>query len=153
MTGAIQSRDTSAAAVAGEGVGDRDAIVGVGVSVSSDQPAGVGVGDGGSETEETIEDAAVTMVSMARPSGRVFVKEPEPLRKVAEPQPKYAASEPAMPVIDLSDVVAGTRLKHKVFGEGAVVEIGGGRIIVAFGAAEKKFIVPDAFVKGFLRKG
>jgi len=52
---------------------------------------------------------------------------------------------------DLSCVKAGIKLIHKAFGEGQVVKMVDGKIIVRFGKAEKMFLFPSAFEHGFLR--
>jgi hypothetical protein len=47
-------------------------------------------------------------------------------------------------------VSEGQVVVHKVFGEGEVISIAKGRIIIAFGKSEKMFMYPDAFKLGFL---
>lgn len=51
--------------------------------------------------------------------------------------------------VDYSSVKVGSKLIHKVFGEGVVVEIKGDLMTVSFGKAEKKFRYPGAIVNGF----
>ncbi|GHU37692.1 type III restriction endonuclease [Clostridia bacterium] len=62
---------------------------------------------------------------------------------VSAPQPK--------PTLDLSGVKAGVTVKHKIFGEGSVLELSAGLIIVDFGIGQKKFQFPKAFEDGFLK--
>ena len=71
--------------------------------------------------------------------------------RVAEPKtvPPLPAHE-SKPELDLSRVTVGVFVSHKAFGNGVVIEISNGMILVEFGEAEKKFMFPDAFVKGFL---
>jgi hypothetical protein len=52
--------------------------------------------------------------------------------------------------LDLSGVVVGVTVQHKMFGEGTVVEFEAERIWVSFGKAKKMFVFPDAFEGGFL---
>jgi hypothetical protein len=54
------------------------------------------------------------------------------------------------PKIDCSGVKVGSKLTHKSFGIGEVVEIKGAMMTVSFGKAEKKFQFPDAIQNGFL---
>lgn len=63
-------------------------------------------------------------------------------------QPKKEEAE-----IDLSGVVVGATVTHKVFGEGTVIWMDKAKkyLRVAFGKNEKQFIFPDAFRQGFLK--
>jgi molybdopterin-guanine dinucleotide biosynthesis protein len=79
---------------------------------------------------------------------------PEPLPKVAETPVVLTSKEQLStrkPMIDVSGVRAGVMLMHKTFGEGKVIKVAEGKIIVAFGKAEKMFLFPGAFENGFLR--
>jgi hypothetical protein len=51
---------------------------------------------------------------------------------------------------DFSKLRKGDTVKHKSFGDGIIISLGSSRIIVKFGKAEKTFIFPDAFIKGYL---
>lgn len=64
---------------------------------------------------------------------------------------RVSGSEKQKLKIDVSGVKVGTILKHKIFGEGTVRKIAGGKIFVMFGKAEKSFIFPDVFEQGFLK--
>ena len=57
------------------------------------------------------------------------------------------------PEIDISGVVVGAMVTHKVFGEGTVIWMDKAKkyLRVAFGKNEKQFIFPDAFKQGFLK--
>lgn len=88
----------------------------------------------------------------------VFQKlKPEPARietkasVFARPQTSTDSSR----VEDYSFVKPGLTVHHKTFGEGRVVKViedkYGGKIVVAFGKAEKMFLFPDALRDGFLR--
>ena len=63
-----------------------------------------------------------------------------------------AAPKPEAPKIDLSGVQAGSKVKHKAFGEGTVIKIdkAGKHIDVKFAVGQKTFVFPDAFLNGFL---
>jgi hypothetical protein len=53
--------------------------------------------------------------------------------------------------VDVSDIKTGSVVKHQAFGDGTVIAIKEGRIIIAFGNAEKMFQFPQAFEYGFLK--
>lgn len=57
------------------------------------------------------------------------------------------------PKIDLSDLKEGATVAHTKFGKGTVTKIdkAAKHIRVSFDIGEKKFIIPDAFVNGFLK--
>ena len=61
-----------------------------------------------------------------------------------------------MDKVDVSDVHAGTIVRHKAFGLGKVTGIEGSRIVVCFQGKDKnnqqsrKFPFPGAFEQGFL---
>jgi hypothetical protein len=78
-----------------------------------------------------------------------------PISKVAESIPKQQdnAADPKekRPQMDLSGVKPGVAVNHRSFGDGVVVKMTDGKIIVAFGDAEKVFQYPMAFENGFLR--
>lgn len=77
--------------------------------------------------------------------------QPKPAPVAAQPGP--AAPAPAKPRhVDVSGIVVGSAVRHRVFGVGTVVsrDGDGSHIMVKFAAGEKKFGVPDAFDKGFL---
>jgi hypothetical protein len=75
------------------------------------------------------------------PNIQVQTKEPEAERQVAK--------------IDISKVRVGTNVSHSKFGNGRVTELYGNRITISFNSdgkkAEKKFVFPEAFEKGFLK--
>jgi hypothetical protein len=64
---------------------------------------------------------------------------PEPVKKGAKP------------TVDTSGVAVGVTVKHKAFGAGKVIELGGGLITVAFEQGQKRFEFPSAFENGFLK--
>jgi hypothetical protein len=84
--------------------------------------------------------------------------EPEPVRATAKPsviaQPQSKTTHSA-PNEDYSFVKPGLTVYHKTFGEGRVVKViedkRDGKIIIAFGKAEKMFLFPSAFGDGFLK--
>lgn len=72
----------------------------------------------------------------------------------------FGVNKPAMPTVpkkeekpevDVSGVIVGSTVKHKVFGDGKVLEITGSLITVKFEKGEKRFQFPDAFDNGFLK--
>lgn len=75
--------------------------------------------------------------------------------KPAPPFNRFAPTSPPPPQeeskVDISDVKPGSMVKHKAFGDGSVIAIKDGKIIVSFGKAEKTFLFPQAFEQGFLR--
>jgi hypothetical protein len=62
------------------------------------------------------------------------------------PQKSIPSSKP----IDFSHLSKGDVVIHKTFGQGIIKSFEGDHMIVAFGKAEKMFIFPDAFIKGYL---
>ena len=60
--------------------------------------------------------------------------------------------ESAKVKVDVSNIKIGSEVIHKSFGSGVVINLVGQYITVAFGKAEKRFVLPDAFEKGFLVK-
>lgn len=79
-----------------------------------------------------------------------------PYNAVAKTPHNVAPTSPAKPEKDwasiLSVVKAGTKVKHKAFGEGTVLWLDAKKkyIKVKFTKGEKQFIFPDAFINGFL---
>lgn len=77
---------------------------------------------------------------------------PEPVRSETKPA---IATAPSSRIDDYSFVRPGLTVHHKTFGEGKVVKViedkRDGKIIVAFGKAEKMFLFPGALKDGFLR--
>lgn len=61
-----------------------------------------------------------------------------------------AAKQPDKPKVDTSSVTVGSKLTHKKFGEGTVVELKKGMVTVRFAEGEKKFVFPQAIEQGFL---
>ena len=55
------------------------------------------------------------------------------------------------PKVDISAVNPGSTVTHKKFGDGSVIAIKDGKIIVSFGKNEKTFLFPQAFEQGFLK--
>ena len=84
-----------------------------------------------------------------------MIKKIEPQKPIITVKPTTNIPSTPAPapkvVMDLSGVKVGATVKHKTFGDGIVAIIEGGKILVAFGTAEKAFIFPDAFENGFLR--
>ena len=54
------------------------------------------------------------------------------------------------PGTEFARVKRGTHVTHKNFGQGTVVRVADGKVIVSFGKAEKMFMFPDAFHNGHL---
>jgi len=93
-------------------------------------------------------------------SGGYYKAPPVTQQYMKEPATPYTMSKPATPAkpkeevpqIDLSGITEGSKVKHKVFGEGIIAKIDKSQkhIRVTFAAGEKVFIFPDAFTKGYL---
>lgn len=64
---------------------------------------------------------------------------------------KRKHSKESAPQEAASPVAPGSKVGHKVYGEGEVKSISGGRIVVAFSEKEATFEFPKAFTKGFLK--
>lgn len=66
--------------------------------------------------------------------------------------PVVHPSAPEKPSVDLSAISAGAAVVHAKFGEGKItrVDTARRRLSVAFSVGEKVFVMPDAFVMGFL---
>ena len=86
-------------------------------------------------------------VKTSKPAGKTTFTKPEvrtsipvPTTGVADPARSPLLAKPAEEanrVIDCSGVKPGSSLTHKTFGNGKVVSISDGKIIVVFGKAEK----------------
>ena len=83
------------------------------------------------------------VVTKSVPSVQVVQSKPSPT--VTTPPP------PQKEKMDLPGVKVGANVKHKSFGDGIIISIESGMILVSFGKAEKKFQFPQAFENGFLR--
>ena len=66
--------------------------------------------------------------------------------------PVVHPSAPEKPSVDLSAISRGVAVVHAKFGEGKItrVDTARRRLSVAFSVGEKVFVMPDAFVMGFL---
>lgn len=84
--------------------------------------------------------AGTGVIRASRPSTASFAPKP------AAP----AAKQPDKPKVDTSVVTVGSKLTHKKFGEGTVVELKKGMVTVRFAEGEKKFVFPQAIKQGFL---
>jgi hypothetical protein len=85
-------------------------------------------------------------VTTSIPQNSSQTKPPTQPTRMAAPVP---APQPK-PTLDLSGVKAGATVKHKIFGEGKVLKLSEGILIVDFGVGQKKFQFPKAFEDGFL---
>ena len=117
--------------------------------------------DGEDEDEDEDEDDVLEdkPAAAAKSSDNSAAAKPE-VRTVPAPAVRSPASRtpiqfnPAQPpklTIDTSGIKGGTPVTHKTFGNGTVVSMIDGKIIVAFGKAEKMFMFPDAIENGFLK--
>jgi molybdopterin-guanine dinucleotide biosynthesis protein len=104
------------------------------------------------QTLEELPDESFVDADESRPE-KVNVIKNASSAVVAKPQTPYNANKPLEEKrkLDLPAMKAGTAVKHKAFGDGVVVEIDNGRMIVAFGKVEKMFLFPSSFENGFLR--
>jgi hypothetical protein len=99
--------------------------------------------------EDAVDLPPVQKAAAQRPSSSI---KPEPVLSQTKPA---IAMAPSSQIGDYSFVKPGLTVHHKTFGEGKVVKIvedkRDGKIIVAFGKAEKMFLFPGALKDGFLR--
>lgn len=99
--------------------------------------------------EDAVDLPPVQKAAAQRPASPI---KPEPVRSQTKPA---IAMAPSTQIGDYSFVKPGLTVHHKTFGEGKVVKIvedkRDGKIIVAFGKAEKMFLFPGALKDGFLR--
>ena len=116
------------------------------------------------------EEPAVAVSEEKKKSNTTFFKAPEKEHSAEESvssgyRPSYVSEaygvkppvvtqnkEKQKTKVDVSWVTVGCAIKHKSFGVGTVVEFKPGKVIVAFGKAEKVFQFPDAIENGFLTK-
>ena len=79
---------------------------------------------------------------------------PKPQPKPYNPTPVVAAPKPEETKLDLSDVAVGTKVTHKMFGEGTITWMDQAKkyFRVSFAEGEKQFVFPNAFTMGFLKK-
>lgn len=109
------------------------------------------------EDEETAPKPKAKQPEVKKPALQVTKPTAVPITSKPAPQvtrPALASSAPAQekPKVDVSDVKLDSSVTHKAFGDGTVVAIKDGKIIVSFGKVEKTFMFPQAFEHGFLKK-
>ncbi len=108
-----------------------------------------------SKQQATIADLTETISSADTKGANIRQKTDGTAHSIGTANKPVATSQPA-PEKDWDKILApvgvGTAVKHKTFGEGAVVWMDKAKkyIRVKFAAGEKQFIFPDAFVGGFL---
>lgn len=108
-----------------------------------------------SKQQATIADLTETISSADTKAANIRQKTDGTAYSIGTANKPVATSQPA-PEKDWDKILApvgvGTAVKHKTFGEGAVVWMDKAKkyIRVKFAAGEKQFIFPDAFVGGFL---
>lgn len=71
-------------------------------------------------------------------------------RKISQDEETIAQMEACSSELSGTDVT-GLNVAHKTFGSGTVTERDGSAITVRFGTESRRFIMPSAFVDGFLR--
>ncbi len=120
------------------------------------------------EDEDEEEEAPAPVpkkVEKKKPAPVVKAPAPKPAPRPVAPasrvspvyaRPSSAAPRPTekpaeKPTIDTSGVVVGSKLLHKKFGTGTVVEMKNGMMAVRFAEGEKKFQFPQAIQQGFLK--
>lgn len=108
-----------------------------------------------SKQQATIADLTETISPADTKAANIQQKTDGTAYSIGTANKPVATSQPA-PEKDWDKILApvgvGTAVKHKTFGEGAVVWMDKAKkyIRVKFAAGEKQFIFPDAFVGGFL---
>ena len=119
------------------------------------------------EREEIVEEPVETAPSPATPSSPAILVTPNPtfVTNVVPPKPQTPAKpattatpqpKPEAPKLDLSKIVVGATVQHKIFGEGEIVKVDKAvtHISVKFKVGEKNFVVGGvncAFANGFLK--
>ena len=109
------------------------------------------------EDEETAPKPKAQQPEVKKPA--IQVTKPTAVPITSKPAPQITRSAQASPApaqekpkVDASDVKLDSSVTHKAFGDGTVVAIKDGKIIVSFGKVEKTFMFPQAFEQGFLMK-
>lgn len=108
-----------------------------------------------SKQQATIADLTETISPADTKAANIRQETDGTAHSIGTANKPVATSQPA-PEKDWDKILApvgvGTAVKHKTFGEGAVVWMDKAKkyISVKFAAGEKQFIFPDAFVGGFL---
>ena len=94
----------------------------------------------------------VAVPQLVEPTIAVETSAPEP---AAAPEPEPTAEAPAAPPArpsrqQLDSIEVGDVVRHKAFGEGTVVSLDEGHIVVHLGGKDRMFPFPGAFEQGFL---
>ena len=89
-----------------------------------------------------------------KPTAPVQPKHIAPVYPVSPQDRKPAVTQPVEQPkhVDVSKIEVGTAVKHKTFGNGVIInkDKAGKFVTVKFSAGEKKFVLQDAFDRGFL---
>lgn len=95
-------------------------------------------------------ETEVAVPQLVEPTIVVEKSAPEPAA-APEPAPEPAAEVPARPSRQqLDSIEVGDVVRHKAFGEGTVVSLDEGHIVVHLGGKDRMFPFPGAFEQGFL---
>jgi hypothetical protein len=101
---------------------------------------------GNYDDEEKKNEQTVTQKVKDLPKAPTSINTSKQVMKVEEKKPDIVMAK-----IDCSGVKPGSMLIHKAYGEGKVIRIDGGIMILSFNGAEKKFQFPGAIQQGFLK--
>ena len=71
---------------------------------------------------------------------------------IKSPVAPVQSKKPEVHKVDVSGIAVGSMVFHAKFGNGKVIELGGGYLTVHFGQGEKRFQFPFAFDAGFLKE-
>ena len=120
---------------------DRPVFTNIGGDDDDDDNEGISNAVKSKSDNNTARTPIVSASQSATPTYRPAYVPPTPVQtQQAKPKPK----------VDVSNVKAGTLVKHKAFGVGQVKGIDGGIIVVTFKGVEKRFQFPGGFDTGFL---
>ncbi len=98
--------------------------------------------------------SSVPVANTQKAAPAVPAPPPAPTWRPAFVVPVPAASAaPARPkaAVDVSGVAVGSKVSHRAFGRGTVVQLDGGYVRVDFAGMQKSFQFPAAFADGFLK--
>lgn len=102
----------------------------------------------------TVKKEAETLKPKPSPAAAQYNIRPQAPKpaSVVPSTAKPAEPQPAAKRVDVSAVAVGGNVKHRIFGEGTVVNIDKARkyITVKFNAGEKRFVLQDSFDRDFL---
>jgi hypothetical protein len=100
------------------------------------------------EQQKSLTSATLKSSPTQTPITNDLAKKQQRTEQVKE---KPATESTKLKQVDYSNLAKGDLVFHKTFGQGVIKSLDGDRLIVGFGKAEKMFVFPDAFTKGYLK--